>query len=207
MNRWIPALLMLATAPAFAQTADPLEPELELTSFFAESAGPDGVRLHWTTMTERPNEFFVVQRSQNGMTWETATGTAGVGKAEPTTYTVTDAHPFQEVSYYRLLSVWNGEQTELSDEFAVMHSATPQLNIYSEPEPGRFMVTADGTITDLKVLNDRGQFIPMRLDVGTDEIMVNLELLVPGNYFVQALVNGSPVLRPVTLTSTGIIGG
>ena len=64
MNAYFPLVLMLATAPAFAQNAEPLEAELELVSFVAESAGPDGVRLHWTTVSERPNEFFLVQRSQ-----------------------------------------------------------------------------------------------------------------------------------------------
>jgi hypothetical protein len=70
------------------------------------------------------------------------------------------------------------------------------------------MVSSEGLITQLKVLNDRGQFMPMELDIRVDEVLVNIELLPPGNYYVQALVNGTPVLRPVTFTSSGaIIGG
>lgn len=207
MKTYFPLVLMLATAPAFAQNAEPAEAELELVSFVAESAGPDGVRLHWTTVSERPNEFFLVQRSQNGLTWETATGTAGTGRTETTTYTVMDTHPFTDISYYRLLSLEGGVPTELSDVFAVAHQPMPQLNIYSQAEPGRFLVTSEGTITDLKLLNDRGQFIPLQLDIQSDEIRVNAELLTPGHYYVQALVNGSPVLRPVTFTGTSVIGG
>ena len=56
-------------------------------------------------------------------------------------------------------------------------------------------------------MNDRGQFIPLQLDIQSDEIRVNAELLTPGHYYVQALVNGSPVLRPVTFTGTSVIGG
>ena len=207
MNAYFPLVLMLATAPAFAQNAEPLEAELELVSFVAESAGPDGVRLHWTTVSERPNEFFLVQRSQNGLTWETATGTAGTGRTETTTYSVMDTHPFNEISYYRLLSLEGGVPTELSDVFAIAHQPVPQLNIHSQTEPGRFLVTSNGTITELKLLNDRGQFIPLQLDIQSDEIRVNAELLTPGHYYVQALVNGTPVLQPVTFTGTSVIGG
>lgn len=207
MNAYFPLVLMFATAPAFAQNAEPLEAELELVSFVAESAGPDGVRLHWTTVSERPNEFFLVQRSQNGLTWETATGTAGTGRTETTTYSVMDTHPFNEISYYRLLSLEGGVPTELSDVFAIAHQPVPQLNIHSQTEPGRFLVTSNGTITELKLLNDRGQFIPLQLDIQSDEIRVNAELLTPGHYYVQALVNGTPVLQPVTFTGTSVIGG
>ena len=207
MNAYFPLVLMLATAPAFAQNAEPAQAELELVSFVAESAGPDGVRLLWTTVSERSNEFFLVQRSQNGLTWETATGTAGTGRTETTTYSVMDTHPFNEISYYRLLSLEGGVPTELSDVFAIAHQPVPQLNIHSQTEPGRFLVTSNGTITELKLLNDRGQFIPLQLDIQSDEIRVNAELLTPGHYYVQALVNGTPVLQPVTFTGTSVIGG
>ena len=207
MNAYFLLVLMLATAPAFAQNAEPAQAELELVSFVAESAGPDGVRLLWTTVSERSNEFFLVQRSQNGLTWETATGTAGTGRTETTTYSVMDTHPFNEISYYRLLSLEGGVPTELSDVFAIAHQPVPQLNIHSQTEPGRFLVTSNGKITELRLLNDRGQFIPLQLDIQSDEIRVNAELLTPGHYYVQALVNGTPVLQPVTFPGTSVIGG
>ena len=207
MNAYFLLVLMLATAPAFAQNAEPAQAELELVSFVAESAGPDGVRLLWTTVSERSNEFFLVQRSQNGLTWETATGTAGTGRTETTTYSVMDTHPFNEISDYRLLSLEGGVPTELSDVFAIAHQPVPQLNIHSQTEPGRFLVTSNGKITELRLLNDRGQFIPLQLDIQSDEIRVNAELLTPGHYYVQALVNGTPVLQPVTFTGTSVIGG
>jgi hypothetical protein len=208
MKNWMPFALLLATAPALAQNAGPTEAELELASFVAESAGTDGVQVHWTTVSERPDVFFIVQRSKNALTWETATGTAGLGLQETTIYTVLDAHPFTDVTYYRLMAVENGLMSELSDVFAMEHRPVPSIHFRSEPTPGRFMVSSEGLITELKVLNDRGQFMPMELDIRVDEVLVNIELLPPGNYYVQALVNGTPVLRPVTFTSSGaIIGG
>jgi hypothetical protein len=217
MNNWLPLGLLLIAAPALAQNVDvadvatvrptATEAALELVSFTAESAGNDGVRLHWATVSERPNEFFVVQRSSNGLSWETAVGTPGTGRDGHTTYTIVDPHPFEEVSYYRLMSLEDGTATELSDVFAVDHHPQEALLIQNGKEPGRFVVTADGTLTDVKLLNDRGQFIQLPLDVQPDLVRVNAELLAPGTYYVQAVVNGNPVLRPVTFTGTSIIGG
>jgi hypothetical protein len=159
-------------------------------------------------VSERPDVFFVVQRSKNALAWETATGTSGLGLQEITSYTVLDAHPFTDVTYYRLMAVENGLMTELSDVFAMEHQPEPSIHFRSEPVPGRFLVSSEGIITELNVLNDRGQFMPMELDIRADEILVNIELLPPGNYYVQAVVNGTPVLRPMTFTSSGtIIGG
>src|SRR5689334_13982534 len=107
MNNWMPLGLLLIAAPACAQEFDladasarsaSAEATLELVSFTAESAGNDGIRLHWSTVSERPSEFFVVQRSSNGLTWETALGTPGAGRTGHTTYTMVDAHPFEDIS-------------------------------------------------------------------------------------------------------------
>lgn len=217
MNKWLSLGLLLATAPAFAQTTDLLAPAgthtaatesaLELVSFTAESAGKDGVRLHWATVSERPNEFFIIQRSKDGFNWETAMGAPGTGNSSHTTYTALDAHPFTAISYYRLLSLEGGVPTELSDVFAVEHHPASELQIAPGAAPGRFVVSADGTLTDVKLLNDRGQFVTLQLDYHNDHVAVNGELLAPGTYYVQAIVDGNPVLRPVIFTGTSIIGG
>ena len=40
-----------------------------------------------------------------------------------------------------------------------------------------------------------------------DRVLIDTQLLSPGTYYVQGVVNGSPVRRPVILTGSGIIGG
>ncbi|MFT3884433.1 MAG: hypothetical protein QM724_03080 [Flavobacteriales bacterium] len=215
MNKWMLWGSLLIAAPAFAQDVDPADASaraatdatLELVSFTAESAGAEGVRLHWSTLSERANVFFVVQRSSNGMTWETALGTPATGRNGHTTYTIVDPHPFEDVSYYRLLSLEGGESTELSDVFAVDHHRASALLIQNGTVPGRFVVTADGRLTDVKLLNDRGQFIPLPLDVQPGLVRVNAEQLAPGTYYVQAVVDGNPVLRSVLFTGSAVIGG
>ena len=87
------------------------------------------------------------------------------------------------------------------------YNATPALLIQNDRNPGRFNVQGAGTISDLQVLNNRGQFIPMDMNYSGNNVLVNAENLEPGTYFVQATVNGNPVLRTLIMTATGVIGG
>jgi len=216
MNTWLPLGLALIAAPAFSQAPELLaqadrpsisETALELVSFTAENAGDEGVRLHWATVSERSNEFFVVQRSKDGLDWETAIGAPGRGSSDHTTYTAVDPHPFTAVSYYRLMALEDGVTREISEVFAVEHRPSTTLLIRPGDAPGRFVVMADGTLSDVHLLNDRGQFVTIPLDYRDEHVAMNAEQLTPGTYYVQAVVDGTPVMRPVVFTGTRIIGG
>jgi hypothetical protein len=59
----------------------------------------------------------------------------------------------------------------------------------------------------MQLLNNRGQFIPMDLFLDGERVRVNAELLEPGTYYVQAVVNGKRTMRPVIIGNGGVIGG
>lgn len=180
---------------------------LELVSFEAVEAGAEGVLLRWSTATERAKEHFFVERSHDRVSWETALEVDGIGGNEYTPYEIVDKAAFNGASYYRLRTLENGARTELSDVYSVDHEPSEALLIHGDGAPGRFTVTANGTLSNVQLLNNRGQFVPMPLDYQDDRVRVNAELVEPGTYYVQAMVNGSPVLRPVIITSTMVIGG
>jgi hypothetical protein len=224
MKKTLPIIALLCSVHAWAQT-DQHGPAVtaphilthqeadanstyELVSFMAEKRQGHGISLRWTTATEAPNSRFTIERSSDRMNWVPVLSTDGEGaRSGYHNYEVTDLAPLSGVSYYRLKANAQGMSLETSDEQVVDYRPGPALHFQNDREQGHFTVSASGKLTDVQVLNDRGQFIPMELDYGDDGVLVNAVGLEPGTYFVQALLNGSPVLRPVILTGTGVIGG
>lgn len=196
-----------------SSAAVPVQPaaqgrEFELVSFVAEPVNGEGVTLRWSTGAEVPGCLFSVERSSDRMAWYPAFSQPGEGGTKGyTAYEVEDMAPITGVSYYRLVASEGSRQLEVSDEFAVEYAPAPALEFSNEMVPGNFRVQGRGPISELKVLNNRGQFIPMDLQYNDGKVLVKAEGLEPGTYFVQAVVDGTPVLRSVTVTATGVIGG
>jgi hypothetical protein len=183
-------------------------PVLELVSFEAESRDASTVQLRFATISERSTEKFRVERSGDLITWEVVTRVDGRGTSDAyTAYTVLDEAPIAGVSYYRLLAREEQGWNEISDLFSIRHEVSDPLSIKGEFRPGRFSVTAQGTLSEVVILNNRGQFIPMDLQLDGDRVIVNTELLENGTYFVQAMVDGTPVMRPIVIQNGNIVGG
>lgn len=180
----------------------------ELVSFVAGPEEGIGISLRWITASEEPNIRFTVERSSDRMNWIPMLSTDGEGMTEGyRNYEVTDLSPLPGISYYRLKIRSQGKDLETSDDQVVDHRTGPALHFQNDREQGHFTVSASGQLSDVHVMNDRGQFIRMELNYGDDGVLVNAIGLEPGTYFVQALLDGEPVLRPVILTGNGIIGG
>jgi hypothetical protein len=170
---------------------------LELVSFEAASRGTDGVEVVFATVSERREELFTIQRSNDLLHWYDVVTLHGQGGTDTyTRYEIVDHAPLPGVSYYRLIGSTDGEDEELSDLFSVRHDTGPDLMIHDSAQPGRFTVQAQGHISSVSVLNNRGQFMEMELRLDADRVHVNAELLEPGTYYVQVVVDGQPMLRP-----------
>ncbi|MEM9024953.1 MAG: LamG domain-containing protein, partial [Bacteroidota bacterium] len=79
---------------------------IELGSFSAKLT-PYGVDVFWTTMAEINNDYFLVERSQNGKDdWQLIGRTRGAGNSsDPLHYDLNDPSPLPGNSYYRLTQV------------------------------------------------------------------------------------------------------
>ncbi len=84
---------------------------VELTKFTAKVNDNYDVVLDWETATEENNKEFVVERSLDGINFETVTTVRGNGNSsEPIQYQAIDYHPYSGESLYRLKQIdFNGE--------------------------------------------------------------------------------------------------
>ncbi len=76
---------------------------IELIAFNAQVNDRNQVDLVWKTATEINNDYFTIERSKDGIQFESLTEVEGAGNSvEIISYSTEDAHPYGGISYYRL---------------------------------------------------------------------------------------------------------
>jgi hypothetical protein len=96
-----------------AQSGVPLP--VELVSFTGKNEGSKN-KLEWTTLSEKNNDFFTLERSENGINFESFGTKDGAGNStSKNDYTYYDNSPYNGVSYYRLKQTdFDGKSTHSS---------------------------------------------------------------------------------------------
>lgn len=85
---------------------------ITLVSFDAKPI-PSGVELNWVTADEENNDFFTIERSSDGIDFQTILQVPGAGNSyEPLHYRAVDISPFNGRNYYRL------KQTDFNGDFS-----------------------------------------------------------------------------------------
>lgn len=102
---------------------------VELSAFNAVKNG-QSVELTWSTMSERNNSFFTIERSLDAVSWEIINIIAGQNESSSiNNYTIYDSSPLSGISYYRL------KQTDINEAYS-----------YSQ------IVTIDNSIKEQKII-------------------------------------------------------
>lgn len=120
---------------------------IELTSFSAECDGKSSL-VEWTTATERNNDHFVLERSDDAINFTEIARVAGVGNSiEPLDYTYTDYDIRNGDNYYRLWQVdYDGTRTASEIIVATCIGETldaPEVLAYPNPFSGELTVVLE----------------------------------------------------------------
>lgn len=140
---------------------------ITLLSFGGNNDGATN-ELYWVTSSEHNNDYFTLERSVNGFTWEIVTNVAGAGNSsEALYYAGRDENPYFPITYYRLKQtdydgkttisktiVING-QTELAGDFISSIFPNPSAEYVT------FVFNGKDTETSLNVqlINEIGQVV------------------------------------------------
>lgn len=125
-------------------TCDVITLPISLLEFRAEAA-QKVVNLRWITASELNNDYFVVERTLDGIHFEEVFRRKGAGNSSSQlSYRGTDHKPHYGVSYYRLRQVDYDGKTTASPLISVyLKSTEPTFNVYPNPLPGGEMVSMD----------------------------------------------------------------
>lgn len=158
---------------------------IELLSFEGKAENKS-VKLNWKTATELNCDYFLIERSNNGKTFETIGKVKGHGTSyTEENYIFTDETPvLGQVNYYRLREYDFNNKSFYSNMVAI--EAVNDLNIFlkSFPVPAKNAVTielnADNSNSTLLIYNSQGELVYENNFSGyTKTEIINLK---PGNY-------------------------
>ncbi len=105
---------------------------------FAGNCADGQVEVTWTTASETNNDFFTVQRSIDGVTFEDVTNVDGAGNSSSIiNYSAIDYNPYGGVSYYRLKQTDFDGTSQYSDVVAVScGNAAADFNLVNAYDQG-----------------------------------------------------------------------
>jgi len=164
---------------------------IELLSFTAQEQLRTVV-LNWTTATEENNEYFTIERSQDGASWESVMIIPGAGNSNRVLdYEAVDYEPLEGTAYYRL------KQTDYNGDFSysklvavndVKERAT-SISLWPNPTSGSVYVKVENVeLNEVEVYNTMGQNVSSRVFIqksGENQFTVDLSSLPTGIYFVR----------------------
>lgn len=142
----------------------PIVLPIELTSFSGKPYGKSNI-IEWSTASEINNDYFTVEKSNDGIDFEILTTVKGAGMSSETkNYVVTDQNPFSSITYYKLKQTdYNGKFT-YSDIIAIENSYEGHAvsNIYPNPTNSDiyfdFFTPTSGAI-NIQVLDYTGRIV------------------------------------------------
>ena len=169
-------------------------------TFFKPTLTNEGVISKWGTNSQWDSEYFIIEKSKNGIDWEyVSTVPSENGKYRYKEFSVTDPDPYEGDSYYRLVEVdRKGERTVYATDFIHNDKIFGGFSIYPNPSNGNFIVAISGDSPQYQfnLFDVLGQDLGVyTLLAGKNEIDTNLaagiylaKLKVGHDYFTQKIV-------------------
>lgn len=165
---------------------------IELASFsvFAKN---EVVELVWVTLSEQNNDYFTIERSADGVVWETVETLPGAGDSyENLMYQTVDRSPLPGQSYYRLKQTDFDGQFSYSDIKPVSIGAVAAQQMQLFPNPTNGQITMDGVsggIKSIAIFNALGQRVDTQIPISAQSdtrLLVDMSTLPSGIYTVNA---------------------
>jgi len=177
---------------AFTSFTDPTL-EVDLASFEVRQ-NEDDIVLEWTTVMELNNEYFIVERSADGVEYEEIGKVAGAGNSvADIDYEFIDRNPLEGISYYRLKQVDADGRISYSEVRVIMidtEGDKTRYAIYPNPLPqgqSLFLDSNNSGKVMIHIIDSNGRKIYSEKVAAQNHI--DTPELLPGNYMVN-LING-----------------
>lgn len=181
---------------------------VELTHFDAIANG-DAVYISWATASEKDHAFFTIEKSRDGLSFETLATREGTGTTISTTnYIEKDLKPFEGISYYRL------KQQDYSGRYSYSAMVSVDRKKKSDSDVLVFPNPSDGNISlivkgfekqavELTITDAMGKpCVSYNINVMETEETVQVfcrGLLAPGSYVLSISTKDKTYRRKVVV--------
>lgn len=163
---------------------------IELLRFSAEWEKENSALLTWETAAEINNDYFLLERSGDGLNWEEIAQISGQGNSSSLQkYQFLDKNPNFGISYYRLSQTdFNGERTYFPIE-SLVNSGRRETQISPNPTSNSIKIVGDpNEISDFGVFDIFGKEITDDLIISKEtesSFGINFVSVAKGIYFLQ----------------------
>ena len=142
------------------------------------------VLLNWATASETNNNYFEVEKSVDGKTWQTFDKVQAAGNSHTTRhYQTTDELPnTKSVNYYRIKQVDFDNDFSYSTIQLVLFDAAQQLSMQLQPNPAtdKVEIVTSSTIQNVIITDCNGKQV-----LETNQSVFDIGALQSGIYFVK----------------------
>ncbi len=151
--------------------------------------------LKWTTLQEQNTSFFTVERSTDGIRFESIGTVKASGNSSSTkNYTLTDGVPAKGINYYRIRQVDRDGNFGYSETRSLTFDKTnTEITITPNPARGKIAITVPGNKKALKVYiySSKGEKVGT-FTINGEYLKLNLPVYPSGVYYVT--ISGDEVL-------------
>lgn len=157
---------------------------VELISFDGQRDGDD-VKLTWATATEKDNDYFIVERSDDAKLWNAFAIVSGAGNSSDLiNYEAYDRNAEKTIQYYRLKQVdFNGAMT-IYDMISVDNSSANMLKLYPNPAQNQVSVLSIQEFNKVVVTDVTGVIVGEYSFDWMNQYNLSLENVQSGLYYV-----------------------
>lgn len=143
--------------------------------------------LRWTTASEINNDYFSIEKSQNGEGWSEIGKVSGKGNStERTNYDFTDLSPKVGENYYRIKQVDFDGGINFSKIIVVKTNTINNNNVYPNPAD-HFLTIRNQSENEIKLLDALGRTIEVPLTITNHDVILNTSNLKEGIYFIRSV--------------------
>jgi hypothetical protein len=177
------------TATEIAQTASNALP-LKMGDFTAFKK-PAGIQLNWETITEQNTSHFEIERSDNGINFNTIGSVNANGNStDKKYYSFTDSNPLPKSNFYRLKMLDIDGIFTYSRVIAIKNENMITLDLFPNPTTDVLQVQIPSErkeTTKINIIDAAGKQIysqSVQLNEGTNAISIPVDHLQNGSYYL-----------------------
>jgi len=172
---------------------------IELVDFRASQLN-SSVELYWETASEQNNDYFTVEKSEDGKNWDFVAKVDGMGTTNTLhSYQTTDFRPYSDISYYRL------KQTDINGAFnyskIILVNETPDGNelIFPQPSKDKFTLQTSIIYQEISLWNALGKQVNIPYTQSAGAIIFDSSKLSEGVYFLHLRNENSVLSKKVII--------
>ncbi len=179
---------------------------ISLINFTAECQS-DGIHLNWSTATELNNHYFELQRSEDGMSYNTIATIQGHGTSlTQNNYFYKDGVQSNEINYYRLKQVdYDNQFTYYNFIKSVENNCqekNDEIDIFPNPANDQLYIKSNNDSNfDIEILNDCGQLVSSYVinEKNQNVAFINTSNLANGIYAFRIVTKSKVIVKKIII--------